>query len=100
MFLAWVSACRGGATASPTIDTRELTTPEVTIGEFQVQSVEARVEGDVPAEVTISVDGILGDACTEIESVSQERMAALVSVHITTRRPKDAIWAQVVAPHR
>lgn len=91
--------CRGAI--SPTAVAGETAvTPEYTTGEFDVQSVSADVEGEGPAEITLTVDGILPDVCTQIGSVSQERMANLVSIEITTVREKGAICAQVLAPHQ
>jgi hypothetical protein len=95
--LLW--GCRPGEPVTPPV-LESPATPEFSFGEFEVQTVEASVEGEGPADVTLTVGGMLSDACTQIDSVSQERMGNLVSVHITTRREKDTVCVQVLAPHR
>jgi hypothetical protein len=91
--------CRGAP--PPALVAGEATvTPEYMTGDFNVQSVTADVEGEGPAEITLTVDGTLQDVCTQIDSVSQERMANLVSVHITTVRQKAVVCAQVLATHQ
>jgi hypothetical protein len=94
--LVW--SCAGCAAPSPDIG-QTTPTPEYTTGDFDVHNVKADVEGDGPAEVTLTVDGLLPDVCTQIDSVSQERTGLLVSVHITTIREKGIVCAQIVATH-
>jgi hypothetical protein len=92
-------SCRGIAT--PTSVAAEVTaTPEYTTGDFDVQRVTADVQGEGPADITLTVDGMLPDVCSRIDSVSQERMANLISVHITTVREKGIVCAQILAPHQ
>ncbi len=92
-------SCRGATPPTPVA--REATvTPEYTTGDFDVQSVSADVQGEGPAEITLTVDGTLPDVCTQVDSVSQERMANLVSVHITTVREQGVVCAQVLASHQ
>lgn len=52
----------------------------------------------VPVEVLIK--GALPDACTELHRVTQERIARLVRVELTMRRPRGAVCATVVRPYR
>ena len=46
--------------------------------------------------VNVTVKGYLSDSCTELYQIKQSREENLVTVEITTRRPKDAFCAQVI----
>ena len=74
-----------------------------------VTSVNARVEtpergGAAPrtdsARVEVLVRGSFPDACYELSGVAQNRIARLIDVTLTARRPQGAFCATVVRPYR
>lgn len=62
----------------------------------QVEELELMILKSFPVQVRATVTGTLPDACTEIDEVSQEREGSELRVTITTRRPADALCAQVI----
>ncbi len=72
-----------------------LETVVVRTGPFDVA---ADTSGGVPVEVLIK--GALPDACSELHRVTQERVARLVDIQLTMRRPQGAVCATVVRPYR
>lgn len=69
-------------------------------GEFEyglmgVDEVDVRVLGPAPAEVEVRVMGVLGDACTEFDSVEQARDGDTVRLTLGTRRPAEMLCAQM-----
>ncbi len=74
-----------------------------------VTSVVARVEtpergSDAPrtdsARVEVLVRGSFPDACYELSGVTQNRIARLIDVTLTARRPQGAFCATVIRPYR
>ncbi len=61
-----------------------------------VTDVEARISGTAPARVEITIRGYLPDACTEINSISDQLEGSIIRVTVETRRPADLICAQVI----
>jgi hypothetical protein len=99
--ILWTLAVSCHGATPPSLVAGEATvTPEYVTGDFDVESVTVDVQGEGPAEVTLTVDGTLPDVCSQIGTVSQERMANLVSVHITTVRAKGVVCAQILASHQ
>ena len=56
--------------------------------------------GETARPVEVLVKGALPDGCTELAGVEQERAGHLVTVALTTRRPRGAVCPQVVRPFR
>ncbi len=52
----------------------------------------------VPVEVLIK--GALPDACAQLDRVTQRRVARLIDLDVTMRRPQGAVCATVVRPYR
>jgi hypothetical protein len=65
------------------------------MGLMQIEGVDVRVLSPAPAEVEASVRGVLGDACTEFDSVEQLREGQTVTLTLRTKRPADMICAQM-----
>ena len=42
------------------------------------------------------VDGFLRDGCTTLNEITQRQDGNTISVHITTKRPQDAVCIQVI----
>ena len=70
------------------------------IGEASVASVSAVFEESFPLGVRIEVSGELPDSCTEIGDIIQTRDSETgkFTVLMQTRRPLDAVCAQVMTP--
>ncbi|HYE97223.1 MAG TPA: hypothetical protein VD962_13555 [Rubricoccaceae bacterium] len=64
----------------------------------RLAAVEIPPGSAVPVEVLIK--GALPDACSVLDAVEQERLGHLITVTLTTRRPRGAMCAQVVRPFR
>lgn len=65
-----------------------------------VPRVEAPVAGADSARVDVLIRGSFPDACYELSGVTQSRVARLIDVTLTVRRPQGAFCATVVRPYR
>ena len=65
--------------------------PPVTIRPIHVDSVEVVLEGGP----SVRVRGVIGDGCTTLSSVQQERGRAAIDITILAERPTDAICTQI-----
>jgi inhibitor of cysteine peptidase len=81
---------------SPTGDLGEPSGSEIVVGMAQVQSVEVRNAQSASQNPEVVIQGSLGDACTELGSISDELSGSTIRVTVETRRPADAICAQIV----
>jgi len=72
------------------------TCPDVVVAPIQITRVDVRIMESFPPQVLAHVEGVLGDACTELSSVTQSRLGRRVIIAILRERPRDAICAQVV----
>ncbi len=68
------------------------------IADMLIEDVSVSLLESFPVQVHISVKGILNDGCTELNNITQKREGNTIYVHITTKRPKDAICIQVIKP--
>lgn len=80
----YLVAC-GGSPASP----------DLIIDPIQIDSVEVLVGTSVPATVDVHIQGIVGDGCSTVHSVTQVRSGSTVSITILRQRPRDAICTQI-----
>ena len=71
--------------------TAPLPNPGVTIRPIHVDTVEVVLEGGP----SVRVRGVVGDGCTKVSSVQQERGGATVDIRILSERPTDAICTQI-----
>lgn len=68
--------------------------PDLIIEPIHIDSVEVGVGASVPVAVEVHVQGVVGDGCSVVHSVRQERSGSTVSITILRERPKDAICTQ------
>lgn len=66
------------------------------IDEMPVEDMSINLLESFPYQVHVVVNGVLSDGCTTINEITQNRDGNTITVKITTKRPKDAICAQVV----
>ncbi len=78
---------------------REPSATPLTAAAFVVDEVEVQVEGEGPADVTLTVRGHFPDACTTLGEVTQTRSGNAVSVDLPAVRPSAAACAQAITPH-
>jgi len=71
-------------------------TKEFVVGEMAVTNIEVLLLESFPLQVHIVVKGYLNDACTMVNETTQRRDGYTIRVRITTKRPKDAMCAQVI----
>ena len=69
---------------------------EFIIGDMQVQDVLIQLLESYPLQVHLVVNGYLNDGCTTINEITQRREGNIIHVHITTKRPKDAMCTQAI----
>jgi len=65
--------------------------PAVTIRPIHVDSVEVLLQGPPAAHV----QGVIGDGCTRISGVVQERGGRTIDITILAERPTDAVCIQI-----
>jgi hypothetical protein len=68
---------------------------DVIIGQVQIERVDVRVLDSSPPQAVAHVKGVLGDGCTELHSLDQERSGNVVVVTIRNQRPRDAICTMI-----
>ena len=73
---------------------RSVAAPEVIVDNIDVDRVEVRVGSSRPAQVAALVEGRVGDGCTELAGVTQNRSGSTVTLQIQRRRPIPAICTQ------
>lgn len=69
---------------------------EFIIADMPITDISVQILESFPYQIHIVVKGYLSDACTELNEITQRREDNTVYVHITTKRPKDAMCAQVI----
>jgi inhibitor of cysteine peptidase len=72
-----------------------VTGADLEIKPILVDAVDVKLLESFPVQVHARVQGVLGDGCTEIESVTQARAGGAVTVTILSKRPKDAMCTQI-----
>ena len=72
-------------------DTEKFIIADMPINDFSVEILES-----FPLQIHIVVNGYLSDGCTTINEITQQRDGNTINVHITTKRPKDALCIQVI----
>lgn len=81
---------------SPTEDAAAPGGGEVVFGMAQIQNVEVRDTPPGTHNPEIVIRGTLGDACTELHDIGDTLNGSTIRVTVETRRPADAICAQVI----
>lgn len=69
--------------------------PDLTIDPIHVDSLDVVVGTGVPVVVEAHVQGVVGDGCTVVHSVKQERSGSTVTITILRERPTEAICTQL-----
>ena len=67
-----------------------------TIADMPITDFSHLVLESFPMQLHLVVKGYLSDACTVHHETTQRRADSTVNVHITTKRPDDAMCAQVI----
>jgi hypothetical protein len=60
-----------------------------------IEEVRVSIAESFPVQVFIHIRGGLADACTTLNEVKTKRNGSTINIEVTTKRPKDAICAQV-----
>jgi hypothetical protein len=68
---------------------------DLTIEPISIDSVEVLVGTSVPVTVEVQVHGVVGDGCSVLHSVQQERSGSTVTIAILRERPRDAFCTQI-----
>lgn len=72
-----------------------LTDPPLEISPILVDSVEVLVQESSPPRASARVKGVIGDGCSSVHSVQQERSGSTVTLTILRQRPPNAICIQI-----
>ncbi len=68
---------------------------DLLIDPIQVESVEVLVQESDPPQASAHVRGLIGDGCSSLHSVEQERSGNTVVLTILRQRPANAICIQI-----
>lgn len=77
-----------GCGASPTAS-------DVVTEPIQIDRVDVLILESSPPQVTVRVEGVLGDGCATLHSVGQQRSGNTVTVTILRERPREAVCTQI-----
>ena len=66
------------------------------IADMPIKDISVMILESFPLQIHIVVNGFLRDGCTELNEITQQRDGNTIRVHITTKRPKDALCIQVI----
>jgi len=69
--------------------------PRVEIAPIQIDSVDVQVQESSPPRAAAHVRGVIGDGCSDLHSVKQERSGNTVTLTILRVRPIDAVCTQI-----
>jgi hypothetical protein len=68
--------------------------PDRIIEPIHIDSVDVVVGASVPLAVEVHVQGVVGDGCSVLHSVRQQRSGSTVTISILRERPRDAVCTQ------
>ena len=85
------------AACAPTTSVSPLSAPErpMNIAPIQIDQVEIRLAESFPVQVFAHVRGVIGDGCSSVLPVTQQRDGNTVTLSINRQRPADAICTQI-----
>ena len=63
----------------------------------EIQSIDILILESFPVQVLVRITGTLSDRCTTLGQINQKRQDTIFTLNITTKRPVDAMCAQVMA---
>ena len=66
------------------------------IERLPINEILLQINKNIPPSINISVEGYLTDSCTLFHQIKQKQKENLVTVEITTKRPRDAVCAEVI----
>lgn len=69
---------------------------EFIIADMPINDISVEILESFPLQIHVVVNGFLRDSCTTLNETTQQREGNTTRVHITTKRPKDAMCAQVI----
>ena len=69
--------------------------PDLLVEPIQIDSVDVLVQESSPPTASARVRGVVGDGCSEIHSVRQERSDVTVTLAILRERPRNAVCTQI-----
>jgi len=67
-------------------------------GTATVETIQVLMLESFPVQVKVVATGYLPDSCTDINEIKTEKKENSFNINITTKRPKDAVCAQVIVP--
>lgn len=67
-------------------------------GVARITSIEISILESFPVQVMVDIKGDLSDSCTTVDEINQTKQGNTFFVTVTTKRPKDAMCAQVITP--
>ncbi len=68
---------------------------EIEIRLAPIHEVQVNIAESFPEQIFIYIKGGLADSCTTFYEIITERSGNTINIEVTTKRPKDAICAQV-----
>jgi inhibitor of cysteine peptidase len=71
---------------------------EYIYGTATVETIQIILLESFPIQVQVVAQGYLPDSCTEINKIQTEMEGKNFKINISTKRPRDAICAQVIVP--
>lgn len=80
--------------------TRVFSDSKIIEGLAQVESIELLMMESFPVRIRVAIKGTLGDGCTTLSQITQERIKKTFKIILTTKRPADAICIQVLKTFR
>ena len=66
------------------------------IERLPINEILLQINKNIPPSININVGGYLTDSCTLFHQIKQKQKENLVTVEITTKRPRDAVCAEVI----
>ena len=69
--------------------------PELEIRLAPIHEIRVNIAESYPPQVLVYIKGGLADSCTTFHKLTTEREGKNVTITVTTKRPKDAICAEV-----
>lgn len=68
---------------------------ELVIEPIHIERVDVLILESFPPQATAHVRGVVGDGCSELHSVQQERSGGAVTMTILRQRPREAVCIQI-----
>lgn len=68
---------------------------DLLIDPIQIDGVDVLVQESSPPQASARVRGVIGDGCSSLHSVAQERSGTTVVLTILRQRPADAVCTQI-----